>query len=121
MKYEFTFAEIAEIFKAVSSLEEKVIEVKKAQNRYDEASAAFDGTIGTPQAGEMMNAYAARERVEKSYRVAAKKLVKVLGVNPKDGYEDRYIIDQSTSVYRMEGFLYAVQRYALNCVKYINY
>lgn len=121
MKYEFTFAEMAEIFKEVSSVEEKVTEVKKAQNRYDEASDAFDGTVGTPQAEELMNAYDARARVEKSYRAAAKKLVKALGVNPEDGYEERNIIDQSTSVYRMDGFLYAAQRYALNCVKYINY
>lgn len=121
MKYEFTFAEMAEIFTMVSKIEEKVLEVKKAQNRYTKASEAFDGTIGTPEAEEMINAFDAREKVEKAYRAAAKKAIGVLGITPEGGYEERSIIAESKSVYRMDGFVFSIQRFALECVKYINY
>lgn len=115
MEREYTYSEMAEIFSAIAKAQERLAEYNDRNNYYK--GAADDYEAGKPGAAiRMLDAYHEREKAEKTYKRAAKKVVDALGLDMKN-YEDFDMIRWSTSIYRADAFLYCVWNRAKEIVK----
>lgn len=117
MKQTNNFAEIAMVFEAIAKVEVLVKKYDEAEKNYLSANEAACGkSIYGEEVREQMRAFEIREKIEKAYKRAAKKVVEVMGLSG-DCYEERSTVEASKWAYRSKNFLYDVKYKAMQMTK----
>lgn len=132
MKYETSFAEVAEIFKAVAKVQDAVKNYKEAEELYRDKDMAFDAEFakygytfyGAPQElhtmfDEKLALMDKRDKAEAAYNRAAKKAIELLGLDERDYNDERILKDFKAGAYWGDAFVYGISRKAILISTYI--
>lgn len=132
MNYETSFAEVAEIFKAVAKVQDAVKNYNEADELYQDKDKAFDAEFekygytfhGAPQElhtmfDEKCALLDKRDKAEAAYKRAAKKAVELLGLDEREYNDARILQDFKLGVPWRDAFVYGISRKAILISTYI--
>lgn len=117
MKYEITYAELANIYNLIARADSKIYDLAVAGINYRNASDAYAASDYKPSAAlEMHYCYETREKAEKALLRIYSQLADALGLDKKQTYGDEGAW-VSASKRCTDTFLYIAKREALRLAK----
>ena len=118
MKYETTFAELANIYATIAKTDERIAEYKRLRNEYNRISDELNANWTYEKSVEYCDAYDAQEKAYRLVIRSNKKLAELMELD-KENYEDAALLKKIDYVSDMAYFVSAIKYRAVNLARYI--